>query len=139
MNQVNPITAGPHLRLVWPQWQGAGTESVRSLAAEFPFDIARRGYSVGTKVLQAVLPEHDGPTAVVPVEMGDIGLEERDGIEAKAVVLQQLRSALAIIQEHEPARITTVGGECSVSMAPFSYLINKAQRRPGDPLDRLPP
>jgi hypothetical protein len=49
----------------------------------------------------------------------------RSGIEAKAVVLQQLRSALAIIQEHQPARITTVGGECSVSMAPFSYLINK--------------
>jgi arginase len=125
LNQVDRITAAPHLRLVWPQWQGAGTESVRSLAPEFPFDIARRGYSVGTKVLQAVLPEHDGPTAVVPVEMGDIGLEERDGIEAKAVVLQQLRSALAIISEHEPARITTVGGECSVSMAPFSYLINK--------------
>jgi arginase len=57
--------------------------------------------------------------------MGDIGLQERDGIEAKAVVLQQLRSALAIISEHEPARITTVGGECSVSMAPFSYLINE--------------
>jgi hypothetical protein len=33
----------------------------------------------------AVLPEHDGTTAVVPVEMGDIGLEERDGVEAKAV------------------------------------------------------
>ena len=80
MNQVNPITAAPHLRLVWPQWQGAGTESVRWLAPEFPFDFARRGYSVGTKVLQAVLPEHDGPTAIVPVEMGDIGLEECDGI-----------------------------------------------------------
>jgi Phosphatidylglycerol lysyltransferase, C-terminal len=45
LNQVAPITAAPHLRLVWPHWQGAGTESVRSLAAEFPFDIARRGYS----------------------------------------------------------------------------------------------
>ena len=129
----------PHLRLVWPQWQGAGTESVRSLAPEFPFDVARRGYSVGTKVLQAVLPEHDGPTAVVPVEMGDFGLEERDGIEAKAVVLQQLRSALAIIQEHEPARITTVGGECSVSMAPFSYLINKHGADLAILLGRLPP
>jgi arginase len=139
LNQVDPISAAPHLRLVWPQWQGAGTESVRSLAAEFPFDIARRGYSVGTKVLQAVLPEHDGPTAIVPVEMGDIGLEERDGIEAKAVVLQQLRSALAIIQEHEPARITTVGGECSVSMAPFSYLINKHGADLAILLGRLPP
>jgi arginase len=74
------------------------------LASEFPFDIARRGYSVGTKVLQAVLHEHDGPTAMVPAELGDIGLEERDGIEAKEVVLQQLRRALAIISEHESAR-----------------------------------
>ena len=91
MNQVDPITAAPPLRLMWPQWQGAGTGRVRSLAPEFP-SISRRGYSAGTKVLQAVLPEHDGPTAIVPVEMGDIGLEERDGIEAKTVVLQQLRS-----------------------------------------------
>jgi arginase len=119
LSQVDPITAAADLRVVWPQWRGAGIGSVRSLAPEFPFDIARRGYSVGTRLLQAVLPEHDGPTAVVPVEMGDIGLKERGVIEAKAVVLQQLRSALAIISEHELARITTVGGECSVSMAPF--------------------
>jgi hypothetical protein len=93
--QVDPITAAPHLRLVWPQWQGAGTESVRSLAPEFPFDIARRGYSVGTKVLQAVLPEHDGPTAIVPVESIDadeiqLGLgTDRGGLttaEARRVV-----------------------------------------------------
>ena len=103
-----------HLRLVWPQWQGAGTESIRSLAPEFPFEVARRGYSVGTKVLQAVLPEHDGPTAVVPVEVVDAGLEERDGIEAKTVVLQQLRTGLDLLQEHNPARVTTLGGECSV-------------------------
>ena len=54
---------GPHLRLLCPQWQGAGTSSVRELAAEFPFDVARRGYAVGSAVLQAVLPPHDGPTA----------------------------------------------------------------------------
>jgi arginase len=122
---ASPSPSRSALRLVWPQWQGAGTESVRSLAPEFPFDVARRGYSVGTKVLQAVLPDHAGPTAVVPVEMSDVGLEERDGIEAKTVVLQQLRAALTIIREHDPARITTLGGECSVSMAPFSYLIDK--------------
>ena len=118
-------TSTSHLRLVWPQWQGAGTESIRSLAPEFSFEVARRGYSVGTTVLQAVLPEHDGPTAVVPVEMGDTGLEERDGIEAKTVVLHQLRAALDILRDRNPARITTLGGECSVSMAPFSYLIKK--------------
>jgi arginase len=126
LNDVDPIPIpASHLRLVWPQWQGAGTESIRSLAPEFPFDVARRGYAVGTKVLQAVLPEHDGPTAVVPVEMGDAGLEERDGIEAKTVVIEQLKAALTIIQDHDPARITTLGGECSVSLAPFSHLISK--------------
>lgn len=113
---------GSTLRLVWPQWQGAGTSSVRSLAAEFPFDVARRGYAVGTAVLEAVLPPHDGPTATVPVEMGDIGLEKQDGIEAKRAVVDQLSHTLDILQRHRPARIVTLGGECSVSVAPFSEL-----------------
>lgn len=110
------------LRLVWPQWQGAGTSSVRSLAAEFPLDVARRGYAVGSAVLAAVLPAHDGPTAAVPVETGDVGLEKLDGIEAKRAVVDQLGRALEIIQRHSPARIVTLGGECSVSVAPFSEL-----------------
>jgi arginase len=81
-------TGTSQLRLVWPQWQGAGSESIRSLAPEFPFEVARHRYSVGTRVLQAVLPERNGPTAVVPVKMGDVGLEDRDDIEAKTVVLK---------------------------------------------------
>jgi arginase len=121
---------GPHLRLVWPQWQGAGSSSVRELAPEFPFDVARRGYAVGAAVLEAVLPPHDGPTALAPVTMSDDGIEERDGVEAKAVVLEQLAGALEVIRRHDPARITTLGGECAVSVAPFSELA----RRYGDDL-----
>ena len=117
--------ARTHLRLVWPQWQGAGSTSVRTLAPEFPFPVARRGYMVGTQVLQAVLPEHDGPTAVVPVATGDEDLDERDGIEAKTAVLAQLGSALDLIREHAPERITTLGGDCGVSLAPFSALIDR--------------
>jgi len=60
---AGPDRDGIHLRLLWPQWQGAGTSSVRELAPEFPFDVARRGYAVGSAVLAAVLPPHDGPTA----------------------------------------------------------------------------
>jgi arginase len=101
---------------------------VRALAPEFPFDVARRGYSVGTAVLQAVLPPHDGPTAAVPVSMGDDGLDERDGIEAKAIVLEQLAAASAILREHDPARVTTLGGECSVSLAPFAHLLGRYGR-----------
>jgi hypothetical protein len=120
-----PDVAGddePTLRLLWPQWQGAGVTSVRSLASEFPIDVARRGYAVGSAVLEAVLPKHAGPTAEVPVELGDRGLEKVDGIEAKRVVVGQLGAALEIIRRHSPARIVTLGGECSVSVAPFSEL-----------------
>lgn len=40
-------------------------------------------------------------------------------------MLEQLRAALAILDEHEPDRVSTLGGECSVSLAPFSYLLRK--------------
>jgi arginase len=98
---------------------------VQQLAAEFPFDIGRRGYAVGSTVLAAVLPPHDGPTATVPVTMSDEGTEIRDGVEAKTVVVKQLADALNVIRQYDPARITTLGGECSVSVAPFAALAQR--------------
>lgn len=95
------------------------------IAPEFPFEAARRGYAVGSAVLQAVLPPHHGPTATAPVTMSGDGLAERDGIEAKTVILDQLARALEVIGQHDPARIITLGGECSVSVAPFSYLARR--------------
>jgi Arginase family len=61
--------------------------------------------------------------------MDDDGLELRDGIEAK-VVIHQLEKTLAVIRKADPERIVTLGGECSVSVAPFSELA----RRYGDDL-----
>jgi hypothetical protein len=121
---------GVTLRLLWPQWQGAGTASVRELAPEFPFEVARRGYAVGSAVLAAVLPANEGPTAAAPVAMDDTGLELRDGIEAKEVILTQLARAFEVIRQHDPTRIVTLGGECAMSVAPFSELV----RRYGDDL-----
>jgi arginase len=116
---------GAHLRLLCPQWQGAGTSSVLDLASEFPLDVARRGYAVGSAVLEEILPPHDGPTAPAPVVMGDEGLDLVDGIEAKAVVVDQLARALQVVEHHAPERITTLGGECAVSVAPFSTLAHR--------------
>jgi arginase len=121
---------GGTLRLLCPQWQGAGTSSVRALASEFPFDVARRGYAVGSAVLEAILPPGDGPTAIVPIALGDEGLKLVDGVEAKEVLVEQLASALEVIEQHDPTRIATLGGECAVSVAPFSDLA----RRYGDDL-----
>jgi len=47
--------------------------SIRELFTEVPVEVARRGYTVGTTMLNAVLPEQGGPTEVVPVEMGVAG------------------------------------------------------------------
>jgi arginase len=99
----------PTLRLVWPQWQGASMEAVRTLFQEVPLEEARRGYAVGAAVLNAVLPAHSGPTAVVPVESGDLGLGKQDGIEAKEAVTAQLAGALEVIGRHRPRRILTLG------------------------------
>ena len=33
--------------------------------------------------------------------------------------------ALEVIGQHDPARIATLGGECSVSVAPFSHLARR--------------
>jgi hypothetical protein len=101
--RTSPGGAGVTLRLLWPQWQGAGTPSVRELAPEFPFDVARRGYAVGSEVLGAILPAGDGPTAAAPVAMDDTGLELRDGIEAKDVIVAQLAAAFEVIRAHDRA------------------------------------
>ncbi|MEY9873205.1 arginase [Streptacidiphilus sp. MAP12-33] len=114
-----------HLRLVWPQWQGADGAAVAAYVPEVPPDVARRGYAVGAAVLEATLPQHDGPTAAVPVLMSDVGLTQQDGVAAKAVVIEQLARALELIRRHAPSRITTLGGECSVSVAPFAELAHR--------------
>ena len=125
MTQSDQSLTDVNLRLIWPQWQGGGTPSVRQFASEFPLDVARRGYAVGSAVLEAVLPPHDGPTVTAPVRMTDEGLAERDGMEAKSIVIEQLARALEVIRRHNPARIATIGGECSVSVAPFSALADR--------------
>jgi arginase len=57
--------------------------------------------------------------------MTDEGTETRDGVEAKTIVVKQLAQALEVIGQYDPARITTLGGECSVSVAPFAALANR--------------
>ena len=58
---------------MWPQWQGVGTISVQQLASEFPFEVGRRGYAVGSAVLEAVLPAR-GSSAVVGAVGGITGV-----------------------------------------------------------------
>ncbi len=108
------------LRLVWPQWQGAGRDNVAELLPGFPLEEARRGYATGSRVLEAILPDHDGPTEVVPV--ADTESDSTDGVESRREVLASLAAAQEAIARHEADRVLTLGGECSVSVAPFAVL-----------------
>ena len=112
------------LRLIWPQWQGAGETSVRSLLPELPYGEARRVYALGTRVLTALLPEHAGPTEIVPVSDEPIGEEAlvTDGMESRAQILAGIRDAREAIARHDAPRILTLGGDCAVSVVPFTEL-----------------
>ena len=112
------------LRLVWPQWQGAGEAAVRSLLPELPYGEARRVYALGTRVLTALLPEHAGPTEIVPVSDEPAGEEAlvTNGMESRAQILAGIRDAREAISRHDPHRILTLGGDCAVSVVPFTEL-----------------
>jgi arginase len=53
MTYSNEPSLDVNLRLVRPQWHGGGTVSVQEFASEFPFGVGRRGYAVGSAVLEA--------------------------------------------------------------------------------------
>ena len=120
---MSDITTDPTtLRLVWPQWQGAGAATVAELLPGMPVDKARRGYTVGTRVLDTLLPEHNGPTEVVSVDGGEPDAGPTNGVESRSAVLAALKAGQQAIARHPHDRILTLGGECSVSVVPFTEL-----------------
>lgn len=101
---------GKTLRLLMPQWQGGNNPT----------------YQLGARLLAWLAPPSDAAFAEVPVTPPDAsspGLE--DGVFAKSDVLRQTRAARDIIEREAPDRIVTFGGDCSVSLAPFSYLASR--------------
>ncbi len=117
------------LRLIFPQWQGGKSANIARYVPELAPADAATGYHIGAQLLAWLAPPHTGPTATVPVSLDCADTAEAHGIFAYQAVKQQLAEALAIINRHAPDKILTLGGECSVSVAPFSYL---AARYPGD-------
>lgn len=104
------------LRLLFPQWQGGNNPP----------------YHLGSLLLSYLSPESDGPVESVPVdEPTTEPLVEVDGINAKPQIIRQLKDAAALIEKHDPDSIVVFGGDCLVSLAPFSHLLNKYGDRLG--------
>ena len=91
------------LVLSYPQWQGSGRS-----------EHLRRGATAATEVCRQY-----GPL----MQVADAGEgEARGGINRWTALLQQFRSAKAILEQHQPQRILTAGGDCACDIAVIDYL-----------------
>lgn len=92
------------MHLSFPQWQGAGERPALGVAARALPDLAP-AYS----------------WVRVPVEWSG-ELPRENGILGRGVLLRQLQSARSLLRERAPGRVFTLGGDCSVSLAPVAHL-----------------
>lgn len=91
------------LVLSYPQWQGSGRSE----------NLHR-----GARATAEVCAQY-GPMARVP----DAGEgEARGGINRWTAILGQFRAAQAILDERQPRRILTAGGDCACDIAVIDYL-----------------
>jgi arginase len=98
-------TTGSNFDLVlsYPQWQGSGRPQNLRRGAQAATDVCRRY----------------GPLVHVP----DAGEgDSRGGINRWTAILEQFRSAQAILVEKRPRRILTAGGDCACDIAVIDYL-----------------
>ena len=110
------------LRLIYPQWQGA---IISHWIPELPPDDSARGYFLGSQLLNFLAPKSEQETLVVPVTTSIESRTIQDGVMDRDIIVEQTKAAFDILNIKSPARIVTLGGECSVSCAPFSYLLHK--------------
>lgn len=117
------MTQDKTLRLIYPQWQGADiTRWVPEI--EDPAEAAR-GYYLGAALLDFLAPDNGQRTLTVPVSTERKERRVTQGVLDRDDLLRQSRAALGILEVEQPDRIVTLGGECSVSVVPFTWLARK--------------
>lgn len=113
------------VRLMFPQWQGARMQDGWIPEVKDLKD-ASRGYALGSRLLEVLAPENPGHKTVrVPIGMAYGERKITDGITDLDAIVVQTKSALAALEAESPDRIITFGGECSVSVVPFTWLAKK--------------
>ena len=67
----------------------------------------------------------DKKTVVVPITTDITERKVVDGVLDRDIIVKQTKAALDILNIEKPNKIVTLGGECSVSVVPFTYLYHK--------------
>ena len=111
------------IRLVYPQWQGG--DIARWITEVKDPEQASRGYYLGAQLLNFLAPDSGQEIYTVPVATDLVQRKVTDGVLDKDAIIVQTKAALDILKVQSPDRIVTLGGECSVSVVPFTYLAGK--------------
>lgn len=111
------------LRLIYPQWQGG--DIAKWITEVKDPEQASRGYYLGAHLLDFLAPSTGQKTLTVPVSTELCKRVVTDGVLDRDAIAQQTRAALDILDIEKPDRIVTLGGECSVSVVPFTWLTSK--------------
>lgn len=111
------------IRLIYPQWQGG--EITRWIPEITNPDEAARGYYLGAQLLNFLAPDSGQPTFTVPITTDPSQRTATDGVLDRDTIAAQTKAALDILTVARPDKIVTLGGECSASVVPFTYLANK--------------
>lgn len=111
------------IRLIYPQWQG-GDIAQWIPEIKNPAD-SSMGYYLGAQLLNFLAPATGQPTFTVPIHTDWTGRTIKDGVMDRDDIAMQTHAALDILNIEKPDRIVTLGGECSVSVVPFTYLANR--------------
>lgn len=111
------------IRLIYPQWQGA--DIAKWITEVKDPEQASRGYYLGAQLLNFLAPDNGQKTVTVPVATALAERKVTDGVLDRDILVSQTKAALDILKIENPDKIVTLGGECSVSVAPFTYLADK--------------
>ena len=111
------------IRLIYPQWQGG--DIARWITEVNDPEEASRGYVLGAQLLNFLAPDSGQETLTVPVSTAITERKVQDGVLDRDVIASQTQAALAMLDASCPDRIITLGGECSVSVVPFTWLAHK--------------
>ncbi len=122
LNDQNMKEQSTTLRLIYPQWQGG---VINQLVPELQPDDASRGYYLGAHLLNFLAPANGQKTVEVPISLDINDRATKNGINSYDAILKQTKEALDILKENNPERIVILGGDCAVSVVPFTYLAAK--------------
>lgn len=96
------------LRLTFPQWQGGENPD----------------YAFGSELLQYIIPKNSNNISrEIPVDF-DFNHKQKveNGVTSEKALLKQYDEAKKILEDIGPDKVITLGGDCSVTQAPFDYL-----------------